>query len=341
LIAKPDRSECGRGEALCRSCAKLIRAEIDCLLADAASWLGSPTPVDRRLIRDVVPRIAEDLHALVSGDPAARRSCLYVLRSYASFRAVLAYRVAHALLAREPAAGDRCDRWALARCLSERAKVASGIEIHPAAVIGRRFVIDHGLGTVIGETAEIGDDCYILQGVILGSRGISRNPDGKRHPTLGSRVEIGAFARLLGPVQVGDGALIGPHCVVTSDVPAGARVTIRNQCQIASAHNTGEVFGLVPGISAGSFAIHGRGLAEAEVIVVQNDLTPVRGAVISVSDASDRRLLCRISAPAGSSPVPSDAGLTLRFPGGLMITLLRCGVAEHLAQGPAPVSVAG
>src|SRR5438876_379554 len=165
--------------------------------------------------------VTEDLHALATHDPAAGNSCTYVLGSYACFQAVMAYRLSHALLARSaeaaPAAAHQLRL--SARVLSEHAKIETSVEIHPAAEIGRRFVVDHGNCTVIGETARIGDDCYILQGVILGSRGIATNPSGSRHPTLGNRVEVGAFARLLGPIVIGDDVLVGPHCVVCCDIP--------------------------------------------------------------------------------------------------------------------------
>ncbi|MFC0691025.1 serine O-acetyltransferase [Paraburkholderia humisilvae] len=98
--------------------------------------------------------------------------------------------------------------------------------------IGKRFILDHGVGTVVGETAVIGDDCYILGGVTLGAVGIAGNPPGKRHPVLGDRVEVGAFTRILGRVEIGDEVFIGPHCVITQDVPSGSIVTVRTSVQI-------------------------------------------------------------------------------------------------------------
>ena len=109
-----------------------------------------------------------------------------------------------------------------ARVISQVSRSVTGVEIHPGATIGRRFFIDHGMGVVIGETAEVGDDVMMYHGVTLGGRSLQRV---KRHPTVGSNVTIGAGARVLGPVVIGDGAQIGANSVVVKDVPAGAVAT--------------------------------------------------------------------------------------------------------------------
>jgi serine O-acetyltransferase len=119
-----------------------------------------------------------------------------------------------------------------ASLVSSRGKMLSGAELHPRCSIGKRFVLDHGVGTVFGETAVVGDDCYVLGGVTLGAIGIAANPCGKRHPTIGNRVQIGAFARIFGCVNIGDDVFIGSHCTVTSDVPAGSKVALRSCVQI-------------------------------------------------------------------------------------------------------------
>ena len=143
------------------------------------------------LIQPAAQEVAEDLIAYAWRDPASRGRGELILESYASFKAVLYYRLAHCVWnLPDPAHGQFC---AIALTLSNQGKLLSGAEIHPAARIGRRFVLDHGFGTVIGETCEIGNDCYILCGVTLGARGIANNPDGKRHPCLGNNVEVGAF----------------------------------------------------------------------------------------------------------------------------------------------------
>lgn len=157
-------------------------------------------------------RIREDIQCVFERDPAAR-SIWEVLTCYPGFHALQLHRINHALWG----AGLR---W-LARFGSHITRFVTGIEIHPGALIGRRVFIDHGMGVVIGETAEIGDDCTLYHGVTLG--GVSWNK-GKRHPTLGRGVVVGAGAKILGPFLVGDGAKVGSNSVVVKPVPAGATV---------------------------------------------------------------------------------------------------------------------
>jgi len=116
--------------------------------------------------------------------------------------------------------------------VSARGKLLSGADIHARSNIGKRFVLDHGYGTVIGETTEIGDDCYVLGGVVLGATGISGNSRGKRHPTIGNRVEIGAFSRVFGNVVIGDDVFVAPHCVIKENVPRNSVVSLRSELQI-------------------------------------------------------------------------------------------------------------
>ncbi|WP_328702733.1 serine O-acetyltransferase [Belnapia mucosa] len=145
-------------------------------------------------------------------DPA-RPTWIEAFTCYAGLQAVLMHRVAHAL--------HRAGLKALARMVSHTNRFITGIEIHPGATIGRRLFIDHGMGVVIGETAEIGDDVLIYHGVTLG--GLSGQP-GKRHPTIGHNVAIGAGAQVLGPIRIGDNARIGANAVVVAEVPAGETV---------------------------------------------------------------------------------------------------------------------
>jgi serine O-acetyltransferase len=155
-------------------------------------------------------RIKEEIAVVFERDPAARNTW-EVITCYPGFHALLMHRLAHWLWS-----GGL--KW-LARFVSHWGRWFTGIEIHPGATIGRRFFIDHGMGVVIGETAEIGDDCTLYHGVTLG--GTSWNK-GKRHPTLGAGVVIGAGAKVLGPITVGANAKIGSNAVVVKDVPAGA-----------------------------------------------------------------------------------------------------------------------
>ncbi|MDX5299539.1 MAG: serine O-acetyltransferase [Gammaproteobacteria bacterium] len=157
-------------------------------------------------------RIKEDIRSVFHRDPAARNT-FEVLTNYPGLHALMLHRMAHRLWLNG-------FKW-LARSVSTFSRWLTGIEIHPGAVIGRRFFIDHGMGVVVGETAVIGDDVTLYQGVTLG--GTSWNK-GKRHPTLGDGVVVGAGAKVLGPITVSDNAKVGSNAVVTKDVPAGATV---------------------------------------------------------------------------------------------------------------------
>jgi serine O-acetyltransferase len=155
-------------------------------------------------------RIKEDIGVVFERDPAARHT-FEVLTSYPGVHALLMHRVNHFLWSFGL-------KW-LARFFAHIARWLTGIEIHPGARIGHRFFIDHGMGVVIGETAEVGDDCTLYHGVTLGGTSWAK---GKRHPTLGNDVVIGAGAKILGPIMVSDGARIGSNSVVVKDVNQGA-----------------------------------------------------------------------------------------------------------------------
>ena len=184
---------------------------------------------------------AEDIDSIMARDPAAR-SRLEVALTYPGFHALLGHKLSHALYLR----GWRV----LARVVSQAARWFTGIEIHPGATIGRRLFIDHGMGTVIGETAEIGDDVTMYQDITLGGTSPSVNSDAqrnkKRHPTLSDRVIVGAGAQILGAIVVGNGAKIGANAVVVTDVPAGA-LMVGIPAKIAAPR----------GADAGDFAAYG------------------------------------------------------------------------------------
>ena len=154
--------------------------------------------------------LMETLEAYQRRDPAAR-SKLEIFLLYQGVHATLYHRLAHWLYCH--------NRRFLARFVSQWSRFWTGIEIHPGAKIGRRLVIDHGMGIVIGETAEVGDDCLIYHGVTLGGTG---KDHGKRHPTLGNNVMVSAGAKVLGPFKVGDGARIAANAVVLSEIPPQA-----------------------------------------------------------------------------------------------------------------------
>lgn len=156
--------------------------------------------------------LRETIRAYQKNDPAAR-SALEVFLLYNGLHATIYYRISHWLY--------RHHCHFLARWVSQHAKWTTGVGIHPAATIGRRLVIDHGTGIVIGATVEIGDDCLLYQCVTLGGTGIS---GGKRHPTLGNNVMVGSGAKILGPIQIGDHVRVAANAVVLQDVPANSTV---------------------------------------------------------------------------------------------------------------------
>ncbi len=159
-----------------------------------------------------VTKIAQDLQAVFERDPAAT-SLLEVVLTYSGFHALLAYRISHWMWNRKIPF--------FPRLLSQFARWITGVEIHPAAIIGTHFFIDHGMGVVIGETTEIGDSVTLFQGVTLGGTGKER---GKRHPTLGSHVVVGAGAKVLGGIRIGDNVKIGANAVVLRSVPPNSTV---------------------------------------------------------------------------------------------------------------------
>ena len=152
----------------------------------------------------------EDARSILKKDPAAR-SLAEVILLYPGYHALLWYRLAHRLYRRQ--------HFFLARLFSQLGRSFTGIEIHPGARIGRGLFIDHGAGVVIGETAVVGDNCTIYHGVTLGGTG---KDEGKRHPTVGNDVLLGAGVKVLGPIEIGDGSRIGAGSVVLRPVPAGA-----------------------------------------------------------------------------------------------------------------------
>jgi serine O-acetyltransferase len=169
----------------------------------------------------VLKNLREEIATILEHDPAAR-SAFEVVLCYPGFHALLFYRLAHWLWLKG---------WlVLARFISTVGRTLTGIEIHPGAKIGKRLFIDHGMGVVIGETAEIGDDVTLYQGVTLGGTKLHR---GKRHPTIEDGVIVSAGAKVLGGFTVGKGARIGPNAIVRSEVPAGGRVIAARSMQLS------------------------------------------------------------------------------------------------------------
>lgn len=218
-----------------------IEAEVESLIASIlpmlAGKLVSLASAQQAAV-SVIPAVLEDLEALAARDTAAKSGTDYVWHSYLSFRALLAYRVAHAIyrlgLAADEESQTDPDIASAARCIAEEAKARTGVEIHPAASIGRRMIIDHGWGTVIGEQARVGDDCYFLQNVTLGCRriGSQYGADERRHPTIGNRVVLAGDVWVFGPVTVGDDCRVDPGARITTDIPAGAHVRVVTRLQV-------------------------------------------------------------------------------------------------------------
>jgi len=190
------------------------------LVRGERTGVGSVAPDERAyagplgLVRKLAERVLEDVDGAIDRDPAATSRLELVLTS-PGLHAVWAHRGLHELWKRP---GGRLP----ARVLATVTRAVTGVEIHPGARIGRRFFIDHGMGVVIGETAEVGDDVMLYHGVTLGGRSMARI---KRHPTVGNRVTIGAGARVLGPIRIGDDVQVGANSVVVKDVAAGAVAT--------------------------------------------------------------------------------------------------------------------
>ena len=161
-----------------------------------------------------IARLREDIANVRQHDPAARGPVEIIL-NYSGMHAIWSHRLSHRLWQRDTTK-------ALARSISQFTRFLTGVEIHPGATIGRRFFIDHGMGIVIGETTEIGDDVMLYHGVTLGGRSLEKV---KRHPTIGDRVTIGAGAKVLGPVQIGADSAIGANAVVVNDHPHDSIIT--------------------------------------------------------------------------------------------------------------------
>ncbi len=177
-------------------------------LSDIVDSISGSAPV--RMISDIKKEVKSNIDAIRQRDPAAK-SDLEVLLLYSGLHAVLAYRVSHKLYLG--------GHFFSARAVSQAAKFFTGIEIHPGAKIGEGLVIDHGMGVVIGETTEIGDNCTLYQGVTLGGTGKDL---GKRHPTLKDNVLVGAGAKILGPIVIEDNSKIAANAVVLKDIPASS-----------------------------------------------------------------------------------------------------------------------
>ena len=221
----------------------------------------------------VLLHVSGDLDALRKKDPTSFNE-VELLQTRTSFQAVLQYRTANTIQYYENL--DIELRTIIANTIFEASKKETLVEINPSAKIGERFIVDHGTDTVIGQTCEIGNDCYVLQGVILGARGIDNNPSGKRHPTIGNNVRVGGGARILGPINIGDNVIVSPYSVVTEDIPPNYEIVIVNQLQVTklqkecNSSEGMEFYGIVPEAN-GIIAVYGMNFARASAELINKE----------------------------------------------------------------------
>lgn len=246
---------------------------------------------DSPLYPPILEKLASDIVAYEQRDPASRGHLNMILHSYITFRAVLLHRVAHAFLTRHATRAESGTCRDAAQKLAAAACLETGIDIHPGASIGPGFVIDHGWGTVIGETAIVGRDCYVLECVTLGARGISNNPDGKRHPTIGDRVEIGGHARILGDITIGDDCFIAPYAVITEDLPSNLKVVITNQVQFC--HSNLFVVGAIAEDNV--LTLQTTGIVDPRASIVDDDMAVQARTTVTIADNIGNIIRCRMA----------------------------------------------
>ncbi|MEM9523601.1 MAG: serine acetyltransferase [Pseudomonadota bacterium] len=181
--------------------------------------------------------VYDDAASFARKDPATGHDIRNIFLAITSYQAVLHYRISHWLLhvlGHEGSGVEPRDAELYALLVAKRGKLLSGADIHPKCTIGKRFILDHGYGNVIGETAVIGDDVYCNGGVILGSARIFGNTSAKRHPTLGNNVQIGGLVGIYGPITIGNDVFIGARCTITECIPDGSRVVLKAEHQVVS-----------------------------------------------------------------------------------------------------------
>ncbi|OLQ73220.1 hypothetical protein BIT28_25725 [Photobacterium proteolyticum] len=177
----------------------------------------------------VLDELLLDLAAIESKDPASNGMLKMLVNTSSAFSAIVIYRLSHMLINMDE---DHQIYVEAAFKLTEISRQRFGIDIHPRARIGHSLVLDHSYGITIGETSIIGDNCYILGGTIIGARGIASNERRQRHPSIGNNVEVGAYTRILGPINIGDNVIISPYSVITSDINSNSIVRVSNQVQV-------------------------------------------------------------------------------------------------------------
>jgi len=276
--------------------------------------------------------VFDDIHA--SLEPK-RKLTKNNLPTFDSFESVMYYRISNTLYYCKSINKELRVETALA--ISEEAKVKTGIFIHPAAKIGERFVIDYGVGTVIGDTCKIGDDCYMLQGVILGSKNIKDNISGKKdHPIIGKNVVIAAFARIVGDVKIGDDAVINPHCIITQDVPEKTEVVITNQLQLCTPplKEKIKIYGIVPE-NGGIFSIYGTNFTNPSLSLVDENQEEIKEIECSIISNDAKFIKCKLSLkdkidPKGFEKYQNIIKMKIKFKMDLIIITNSMGLNEAI-----------
>ena len=232
--------------------------------------------------------IIEDMIAYAEKDPAAKNNYSYVYESCKGFEAMIYYRIAHILLESKILPSNEAAKvflWTLARKITEEAKVRTGIDINPSCKIGKGCVIDHGVGTkigqdyanytnVVGETTEIGDNCIILNDVVLGASEVNKGQiSRRRHPKIGNNVTICSGSRILGGIKIGNNVFIGTGVIVTHDIPSDCQVTLHSQYQVIKKEGKQciDIHGLIQGDIKDTFIIGGENLTGITLFLIVND----------------------------------------------------------------------
>lgn len=235
--------------------------------------------------------IIDDMITYADNDPAAKNDYNYIYESCKGFEAMLYYRVAHTVLTSKTIAVNKSMEdflRTIARKITEEGKVKTGIDINPACIIGKGCVIDHGIGTkigqdysrntgVIGETVIIGDRFTALNDVVIGASEVNKGQkDGRRHPIIGNDVTVCSGARILGPVKIGDNVFIGTRVIVNHDIPSNSSVTLQSQYQIIRNDNGNKsirIYGVIHGDSENTFIIGGENLNGISISLVVDECT--------------------------------------------------------------------
>lgn len=253
--------------------------------------LGITSEDKLRLAQEAVERgMIDDMVEYAEKDPAAKNDYRYIYESCKGFEAMIYYRVAHTVLISEILAENKnMEEYVrtIARKITEEGKVKTGIDINPAAVIGRGCVIDHGVGSkigydyagntsVIGETAIIGDRFTALNDVVIGANEVNKGTrDGRRHPIIGNDVTVCSGARILGPIKIGDNVFIGTHVIVSQDIPSNSSVTLQSQYQIIrwNKNKCVSIYGVLHGDNENTLVIGGENLKGVSLYLVVDDST--------------------------------------------------------------------